>query len=42
MISGVVALFGRPSSASSSRLVWSRLKLAAHFLNVEKKTEESP
>jgi hypothetical protein len=42
MISGVVALFGRPSRGSSSRLALPRLNSAAHFLIVENETEESP
>jgi hypothetical protein len=42
MISGVVALFGHPSRGSSSRPVWPRLNLAAHFLIVENEGEESP
>ena len=41
MISGIVALFGRPLRGSSSRLVRPRLNSAAHFLIVEKK-EKSP
>jgi hypothetical protein len=42
MISGVVALFGRPSRGSNSRLVRPRLNSAAHFLIVEDEGEESP
>jgi hypothetical protein len=42
MISGVVALFGRPSCGSPSRLVWPRLNSAAHFLIVGNEGEESP
>jgi len=42
MISGGVALFGRPSHGSSSRLVQRRLNSAAHFLIVENEGEESP
>jgi len=40
MISGVVALFERPSRGSSSRLVWPRLNSAAYFLIAENKGEE--
>jgi hypothetical protein len=42
MISGVVALFGRPSHGSSSRLVQPRLNSIAHFLIVENEGEEFP
>jgi hypothetical protein len=42
MISGVVALFGRPSRGSTSRLVRPRLNSAVHFLIVENEGEESP
>jgi hypothetical protein len=42
MISGVVAVFGRPSHKSSSRLVRPRLNSAALFLIVENKEEEPP
>jgi hypothetical protein len=42
MISGVVALFGRPSRGSPSRLVRPHLNKAAHFLIVENEEEESP
>ena len=42
MISGVVALYGRPLRGSSSRLVRPRLNSAAHFLIVENEGEESP
>jgi hypothetical protein len=41
MISGVVALFGRPSRGSSSRLVRTRLNPAADLLIVENQGEES-
>jgi hypothetical protein len=41
MISGVVELFGHPSSGSTSRLVRPRLNSAAHFLIVENEGEES-
>jgi len=42
MISGVFALFGRPSRGSSSRLVQPSLNSAAYFLIVENEGEESP
>jgi hypothetical protein len=42
MISGVVALFGRPSLGSSSRLVRPRLNSAAHIVIVENEGEDSP
>jgi hypothetical protein len=42
MISGGVALFGRPSRGLSSRLVQPHLNSAAHFLIVENEGEESP
>jgi hypothetical protein len=42
MISGGVALFGRPSSGSSSRLVRPRLNPAAYFLIVENEGQEPP
>jgi len=42
MISGVVALFGRPSHVSSSTLVPPRLNSATHYLIVENEGEESP
>jgi hypothetical protein len=42
MISGVVALFGRPSLGSSSRMVRLRLNSEVHFLTVENEGEESP
>jgi hypothetical protein len=41
-ISGVVALFGRPSRGPTSRLVRPRLNSAAHLLIVENEAEESP
>jgi hypothetical protein len=42
MISGVVALFGRPSRESSSWLVRPHLNSTAPFLIVENEGEESP
>jgi len=42
MISGVVALFGRPSRGSPSRPVRPRLNSAAHFVIVENEAEEYP
>jgi len=42
MIYGVIALFGRLSRGSPSRLVRPRLNLTAHFLIVENEGEESP
>jgi hypothetical protein len=42
MISGVVALFVRPSRGSYSRLGQPRLNSAAYFLIVENEGEESP
>jgi len=42
MVSGVVALFGRPSRGSSSRLLRPCLNSSAHFLIVENEGEESP
>jgi len=42
MIYGVVALFGRASRGSFSRLIWPRFNSAAHFLIVENEGEESP
>ena len=41
IISGGVALFGRPSRGSSTRLVRPRLNSAAHFLILENEGEES-
>ena len=42
MISGVVALFGRPSRGSLQGWYGHELNSAAHFLIVEKEGEESP
>jgi hypothetical protein len=41
MLSRGVALFGRPSRGSSSRLVWPSLNSAAHFLIAENEEEEN-